>query len=76
MSQIIDFPIDLIHFEPLKRGQLLIYTKDKMLEFILVPKCPLFGSSTVRYTTQNNHISYTITYLVHFIITYEHYELL
>ena len=39
-------PINIMQLESLKRGQSL-YTVDKPLEFILVPKCLLFGDSTV-----------------------------
>ena len=44
---IIVFPIHvaLIHFEPPKEDNLS--TKDKTTEFILIPRCPLFGGPTV-----------------------------
>ena len=45
-SQKFDFPIVLIHFEPLKEDNLS--TKDTAAEFILSPTCPLFGGSTVQ----------------------------
>ena len=38
-------PINIMRLESLKEDNL--YTGDKPLEFILVPKCPLFGDSTV-----------------------------
>ena len=38
-------PINIMRLESLKEDNL--YTGDKPLEFILVPKCPLFRDSTV-----------------------------
>ena len=40
-------PINIMRLESLKEDDL--YTGDKPLEFILVPKCPLFGDSTVTF---------------------------
>ena len=39
-------PINIMWLESLKEDNL--YTGDKPLEFILVPKCPLFRDSTVK----------------------------
>ena len=44
-SQIIGLPMVLIHLNLRKEDNLS--TKDKTLEFILFPKCPLFGGLTV-----------------------------
>ena len=50
--------INIMQLEYLKEDKL--YTGDKPLEFILVPKCPLFRDSTVYYIVPhpfhvNNH---------------------
>ena len=42
-------PINIMQLEYLDRGHL--YIVDKPLELILVPKCPLFGDSTVCHFT-------------------------
>ena len=39
-----NLPINIMQLESLNRGHSLL---DKPFEFILVPKCPLFGDSTV-----------------------------
>ena len=44
-SQIVGFPMVLIHYDPPKEDNLS--TKDTIAEFILSPKCPLFRGSTV-----------------------------
>ena len=46
-SHIIGLPMVLIRFEPPRRGQLTSLQRTKDFEFILFPKCPLFGGLTV-----------------------------
>ena len=52
-----------MQLESLNRGQSLYM--DKPLEFILVPKCPLFGDSTVPTLYNNSILNLPSDYMGH-----------
>ena len=60
--------MDKTNFNPPSDWNLLkedsLYTVDKPLEFILVPKCPLFGDSTVMVST-GKMLRQAFSYLCH-----------
>ena len=55
------------YIENLLEEHTLLHTRDKTAEFILFPKCPLFGGSTVSQPLAHNMVQ-----LSHQIVTYNH----